>query len=179
VFSFDRRGRGGSAYGAAYSIDREVADVLTVVGLCPPPFAPVGHSFEAVVCLLVAAPASTSIDKFVLYEPPLGTAPAGRDLPGELDDLVAARDLDEAVRTFARGAGIASVELRAIEAQRPVWSALRDAVPTASREMVRPIEPLQHRLGSTSCPTPCAMKSCSACSAAVSENIAGWSRKVR
>lgn len=52
--SMDRRGRGRSADGAAYSIDREVDDVVAVIDDCDGPVHLVGHSFGAVLALLVA-----------------------------------------------------------------------------------------------------------------------------
>jgi pimeloyl-ACP methyl ester carboxylesterase len=136
VTAFDRRGRGESGDGPEYVIEREIEDVLAVIDASNPPVHLIGHSFGAVLAMLVAARASERIDTLVLYEPPVGEAnTSGQLLLDELDRAVAAGDLDAAVKIFAAAAGITDGELRAHRDNDRVWAALRDAVGTAGREI--------------------------------------------
>ena len=136
VTAFDRRGRGGSGDGNEYSIEHEIEDVLAVIDDTGPRVHLVGHSFGAILCLLVAARASDRIEKLVLYEPPVGEAdPAGDQWLHELDSMVDAGDLDAAVRAFAAAANVTDDELQTNESNERVWERLRDAVRTAGREI--------------------------------------------
>jgi pimeloyl-ACP methyl ester carboxylesterase len=136
VTAFDRRGRGDSGDGPGYSIEREIEDVLAVIGASGPPVRLVGHSFGAILSLLVAARAGDRIERLVLYEPPVGVGqPAADTWLDELDRVVATGDLDSAVRRFAAGAGITDAELQTIGGNDRVWAGLRDAVRTAGREI--------------------------------------------
>src|SRR5207302_10329078 len=102
--------------GPDYSIDREVEDVLAVIDASGPPVHLVGHSFGAILCVLVAAQASERIDKLVLYEPPVSEQPpTDNSLEDQLDTLVAAGELDAAVATFS---GPASVTDKGLQTNR-------------------------------------------------------------
>jgi pimeloyl-ACP methyl ester carboxylesterase len=125
VTAFDRRGRGDSD-----------EDVLAVIDASEPPVHLVGHSFGAIVSLLVAARASERIDKLVLYEPPLGVEePAADEWLDQLDTMVATGELDAAIKSFASAANITDQELAMMERNDRVWAALRDAVRSAGREI--------------------------------------------
>ncbi|MCU1350996.1 MAG: alpha/beta hydrolase [Acidimicrobiales bacterium] len=147
VTAFDRRGRGGSGDGPDYCIEREIEDILAVIDASGPPVHLVGHSFGAILSLLVAARADGRVDKLVLYEPPLGAEePAADEWLDELDAMVAAGDLDAAVRTFATAANITEHELQTMERNDRAWSGLRDGIGTAGREIraaraVLPLDP--------------------------------------
>jgi pimeloyl-ACP methyl ester carboxylesterase len=136
VTAFDRRGRGDSEDGPEYSIEREIEDVLAVIDVCGRPVHLVGHSFGAVLALLVAARAGDRIDKLVLYEPPISTEPAAdNSLEEQLDTMVAAGDLDGAVEIFAGAVDVTGDELQTNQSRDRVWANLRDAVRTAGREI--------------------------------------------
>jgi pimeloyl-ACP methyl ester carboxylesterase len=136
VTAFDRRGRGDSDDGSDYSIEREVEDVLAVIDASKPPVHLIGHSFGAIVSLLVAASASDRIDKLVLYEPPVGVAePAPDEWLDQLDAMVHTGDLDAAIKSFAAAANITDQELQTMERNDRVWMGLRDAVRSAGREI--------------------------------------------
>jgi pimeloyl-ACP methyl ester carboxylesterase len=156
VTAFDRRGRGDSEDSPEYSIDREIEDVLAVIDASEPPVHLVGHSFGAILSLLVAAGAGDRVDKVVLYEPPVGEETAGAELLDGLDTAVAAGDLDAAVKIFAAAANVTDHEQQTMESNDRVWGGLRDAVRTAGREIraaksVLPID--QGILASISVPT--------------------------
>lgn len=136
VTAFDRRGRGDSEDGPDYSIEREIEDLLAVIDASEPPVHLIGHSFGAILSLLVAARAGDRIEKLVLYEPPVGgDEPAANELLDELDSLVAIGDLDAAVKIFAAMANITDHELQTNQTNERVWANLRDGVRTAGREI--------------------------------------------
>jgi pimeloyl-ACP methyl ester carboxylesterase len=136
VTAFDRRGRGASQDGTTYDIEREIDDVLAVIDASLPPVHLIGHSFGAILALLVAACTQGRVDKLVLYEPPVGgAAHAGTASLAFLEAAVAADDLDAAVAAFASMANITGPELQAQRSNELLWAALRDAVRTAGREI--------------------------------------------
>jgi pimeloyl-ACP methyl ester carboxylesterase len=136
VTAFDRRGRGDSGDGPEYSIEREIEDILAVIDASEPPVRLVGHSFGAILSLLVAARAGDRIDKLILYEPPVGVEGPGPDeLLDELAATVATGDLDSAIGLFAALAGITDPELQTIRSNDRVRAGLRDAVRSAGREI--------------------------------------------
>lgn len=137
VVTYDRRGRGESEDGPDYSIDREVDDVLAVIDACEGPVRLIGHSFGAVLALVVASRAGDRVERLVLYEPPIGEVGLESDQlnEDELDAVVAAGDLDCAVETFMQGVGATYEEIEANRGKPRVWAALRDGVRTAGREM--------------------------------------------
>jgi len=135
VTAFDRRGRGESADSPGYSIEREIEDLHAVVEAAGPPVYLVGHSFGAVLALLVAARFSELIDKLVLYEPPIGDSDTGDEWLKQLEALILAGDLDAAVRSFASAASVTTDEHEAIGSNAKASAAQRDAVRTAAREI--------------------------------------------
>jgi pimeloyl-ACP methyl ester carboxylesterase len=139
VITFDRRGRGTSGDGAGYDLEREVEDVFAVVDDAGPPVHLVGHSFGAVLALLVAAQAGGDgrLASLVVYEPPVGDVqPASdHDWLDDLDQAVVDGDLDTAVQLFSAAAGLTDEEVQANRANDRVWAALRDGVHTAGREI--------------------------------------------
>jgi pimeloyl-ACP methyl ester carboxylesterase len=135
VTAFDRRGRGDSEDGPEYSIDREIEDVLAVIDASEAPVHLIGHSFGAILSLLVAARAGDRIDKVVLYEPPVGEETAGDEWLDELETMVATGDLDAAIKIFAAAANVTDHEQQTMESNDRVWGGLRDTVRTAGREI--------------------------------------------
>jgi pimeloyl-ACP methyl ester carboxylesterase len=128
VVTMDRRGRGDSGDGPAYSIEREADDVLAVLDAVGAELL-VGHSYGA-LCSILAAQRTTSLRRVVLYEPPIA---AREDRVVRLEELVA-NDKDAAVEAFLRSAGIASDQLDAIRSS-PAWPVLLDAVRALPREL--------------------------------------------
>jgi pimeloyl-ACP methyl ester carboxylesterase len=129
VCSMDRRGRGASADGPEYSIEREAEDVLAVLAAIDGELL-VGHSYGG-LCSVLAAERTDRLRRLVLYEPPI--AARERNL-GRLDELVARGELDAALEQFLRGAGIPDDQLHAIRSS-PAWAVLLDAVPALPREL--------------------------------------------
>lgn len=134
VCAVDRRGRGDSGDGAAYSLEREYEDIVAVVDSLPGPVDLLGHSYGGLVCL-EAALRTDNLGKLLLYEPTFGRSlyPAG--LRQRLEESIAIGDLGAAVATFwteAMGASPRRVEeMRAA----PDWAARIATAPLLAREL--------------------------------------------
>ncbi|CAG0989842.1 N-formylmaleamate deformylase [Methanosarcinales archaeon] len=67
VYAMDRRGRGESGDGPAYSLDREAEDVAALVDSIGQPVNVLGHSYGA-LCAIKAALLTNNIRRLILYE---------------------------------------------------------------------------------------------------------------
>lgn len=70
VWTYDRRGTGESGDAEGYDVEREVEDLMAVIGLASGPVTAYGFSSGATLCL-IAAEAGAPIDRLALLEPPL------------------------------------------------------------------------------------------------------------
>lgn len=123
VYTFDRRGRGGSGDTPPYAPDREIEDIQAVLNTIPGPVNLFGHSSGAVLALEAARRVGDKVRRLMLYEPPLFPS-TPRLAPGHADRLaalVAAGDRAGAMSTFLReGPGVSEGELAQIQAS-PGW----------------------------------------------------------
>ena len=142
VYAMDRRGRGASGDGPAYSIEREAEDVAAVVAAVAAwergPVDVVGHSYGGRVALSAAPLAGDRLRRLVTYE----SAPAPQGMTFEVPSLVEALTSAEArgdrpaiLRLFMRGvAGMSEADLAAFEAS-PIWPARVAIAGTILREL--------------------------------------------
>lgn len=106
VYTYDRRGKGGSGDGGQYDPTREIDDLLAVIAVAGGAADLYGFSSGAVLALMAAAD-SAAVTGVVALEPPLTREDdAGPDIRGELQRLVAAGERTEAVRVFQRSIGV-------------------------------------------------------------------------
>jgi pimeloyl-ACP methyl ester carboxylesterase len=145
VVTYDRRGRGESGPGASpYTMDREVEDLLAVIGAAGGHAHVLGVSSGAALAL-EAARGGAPIDRLAVYEAPFildGTHPANDPgLPGRLRDMVAEGRRSEAVKTFMRMVG-APAPMVALMRLMPVWRTLKAVAHTLAYdlEIVVPFE---------------------------------------
>jgi len=136
VYTIDRRGQGGSGDAADYSLEREVEDVLAVVGSIGAPVSLLGHSYGA-ICSLEASRRSARMRRLVLYEPPLSTSLV--TFPAEAIDCVEALieegDQEEAVAIFLREvAGMPSHAVDQLRLDTAAWQRRVVAAHTLPRE---------------------------------------------
>lgn len=147
LHAIDRRGRGASGDGPAYSIKREYEDLAAVADAAADeaggPVDVVGHSYGG-RCALGAALFTSSIGRLVVYEgapspsgPGIevgrGYRPAG--VERRIAELVAAGDRDSALETFMREiVRMPSADLAAFRAD-PIWPVRAAAVGTTLREL--------------------------------------------
>ena len=103
VYSYDRRGRGGSGDTAPYAVQREIEDLDAVIGAAGGSAHVWGLSSGAVLALDAAA-AGLPIRKLAVQEPPLVVDPADRRPPAGLrqhvTELIDAGQRGEAVRYY-------------------------------------------------------------------------------
>jgi pimeloyl-ACP methyl ester carboxylesterase len=103
VFSYDRRGRGGSGDSAPYAVEREIEDLDGIVQRAGGAAAVLGFSSGAALALAAAA-GGVAITKLALFDLPLtvGPRPGWADHAGALDELVRAGRRGDAVEYFQR-----------------------------------------------------------------------------
>jgi pimeloyl-ACP methyl ester carboxylesterase len=142
VYAMDRRGRGSSGDGPAYSIEREAEDVTAVIAAIAAreggPVDVVGHSYGGRLALSAAPLAGEDLRRLVTYE----SAPAPPGMTFEEPDLVEALAAAEArddrpaiIRLFMRGvAGMSEADLAAFEAS-PIWPVRVAIAGTILREL--------------------------------------------
>jgi pimeloyl-ACP methyl ester carboxylesterase len=117
VFTYDRRGRGGSgdtAPSAPYTIDREVEDLAAMIRAAGGSASVFGFSSGAMLALTAAA-RGLAITRLALYDLPPGQSP---EHAAALADLVAAGRRGDAVEYFQR---------RVVGIPEPVVAQLRHA----------------------------------------------------
>lgn len=140
VHAMDRRGRGGSGDTDEYAIEREYEDVAAVVdhvaaGHDPEaPVSLVGHSY-GVICSLHAILETDTVDRLVLYEPPLGDVPADEGAAAELEGVLERQGPEAALEMFLRHfVGLTDAEINEMRGDG-LWDGLVDAMPTVPREV--------------------------------------------
>jgi pimeloyl-ACP methyl ester carboxylesterase len=100
---YDRRGRGDSGDGANYAVEREVEDLVALIGQVGGAASVFGHSSGAVLAL-EAAERGAPIEKLAVYEPPYiadsgGHRPAA-NLADQVRALIGEDRRDDAVTLF-------------------------------------------------------------------------------
>jgi pimeloyl-ACP methyl ester carboxylesterase len=136
VYAIDRRGRGGSGDSSEYAIEREFADVASVVDSIREPVDLLGHSYGA-LCSLEAALLTSNVAKLVLYEPPIVAGvdfyPSGAI--NKLEALLNAGDRGAVVTTFmSEIAKVRPNDLKMLQSLR-AWEARVAAAQTIPREL--------------------------------------------
>jgi pimeloyl-ACP methyl ester carboxylesterase len=138
LYMVDRRGRGGSGDGQAYSIEREFEDVVAVLESTEIHASVLAHSYGA-ICSLEASRLTTRIAKMVLYEPPLPVSSEtpifAAHLAERLECLLASGDRAAVVETFLRD--VVHLGERDIERVRrsSSWPMRLQTAPTIPREV--------------------------------------------
>jgi pimeloyl-ACP methyl ester carboxylesterase len=92
VYSYDRRGRGGSGDRPPYAVEREIEDLVAVIEAAGGSAYVHGHSSGASLALEAAA-AGAPVSKLAMYEPPYIVDDSRAPLPDEyiehLEELIA------------------------------------------------------------------------------------------
>jgi pimeloyl-ACP methyl ester carboxylesterase len=132
VFTYDRRGRGESGDTQPYSVAREVDDLEALIGEAGGEASLLGLSSGAALALEATA-SGLSVDKLVLYEPPLvahGTSePVNHE--ARLKELIAADRRADALRYFMVDmVNMPSIFMVVMRLMVPVWRKLKSVAHT-------------------------------------------------
>src|SRR5215470_1181192 len=136
VCALDRRGHGKSGDSMGYSLDREIEDVAAGVNAMNGPVILAAHSFGA-ICAAEAALLSTSVDRLVLYEPPIPiNGPiASPEALSKFEDLVRSNQNDAALEMFLREI-VKLPEARIASARKdPSWTSRAKSIGVQVREL--------------------------------------------
>ncbi|MFJ8073284.1 alpha/beta fold hydrolase [Streptomyces sp. NPDC096176] len=123
VFTYDRRGRGGSGDTAPYAVEREVEDLAAVIAEAGPGAAVHGMSSGAALALRAAA-AGLPIAQLSLYEPPFQTEPARRgngEYVGRMKSLLAQGRRGDALAAFLGAVGMPEEAVSGLRLL-PLWT---------------------------------------------------------
>jgi len=163
----DRRGRGRSGNTLPYAPEREIEDLLAVLGAIEGPVDLLGHSSGAILALQAASRLPANLARLVVYEPPVFFTPEddiAQDLPERLEQLLARGDKSGAVLTFLReGPRAPARDLEALQRAPhfgPMVAAFAHTVPYDSR-IQRSFRASTNELAHITVPTLCLVGSAS------------------
>jgi pimeloyl-ACP methyl ester carboxylesterase len=127
VYSYDRRGRGGSGDTAPYAVQREIEDLAALIADAGTPATVCGMSSGSVLALDAAA-AGLPITRLALFEPPFvvdgGRPPLPADYVQQLDAFVADGRRGDAAELFLTAAANMPAEFAAGMRQSAFWPAM-------------------------------------------------------
>ncbi|MEU4578278.1 alpha/beta fold hydrolase [Nonomuraea sp. NPDC023979] len=128
VYTYDRRGRGGSGDTAPFAVEREIDDLAALIEAIGEPVFLYGISSGAALALAATA-AGLPVTKVAVYEPPFvvdGTrAPMPHDYEERIRDFIAAGRPADAIRYFMRtGVGLPGIMV-AMMRLMPGWSGMK------------------------------------------------------
>jgi pimeloyl-ACP methyl ester carboxylesterase len=127
VFTYDRRGRGGSGDTAPYAVEREVEDIATLLSEAGGTALVWGMSSGAVLAL-EAANRLSGIKKLALYEAPFIVDDTRPTTAGDWDRISAAVAADrrsDAVKLFLKSVGVPGFVRALMPLMIPMWSKLK------------------------------------------------------
>jgi pimeloyl-ACP methyl ester carboxylesterase len=128
VYSYDRRGRGGSGDTQPYAVGREVEDIAALIQHAGGATYVYGMSSGGALAL-EAARSGLSVKKLAMYEPPFVGAVQGDEYKAQLETLIAADRRSEAVKLFLQTIGVPGF-FRGVLRLTPMWRKLKRLAPT-------------------------------------------------
>jgi pimeloyl-ACP methyl ester carboxylesterase len=138
VYSYDRRGRGGSTDTKPYSVQREIEDIEALIDSAGGSAYVYGKSSGASLALQAAAALGDKVKKLALYEAPYsdaqGAAKEWKDFKVKLDELLAADRRADANSLFLTFSGAPGEVLAKIKAS-PAWPAMLKMAPTLAYDI--------------------------------------------
>jgi pimeloyl-ACP methyl ester carboxylesterase len=133
VYSYDRRGRGGSTDTKPYSVKREVEDLDALIDAAGGSAFVYGKSSGASLALQAAAELDGKIKKLAIFEPPYsdaeGAASEWKEFRAKFDALLAADRRTDAVTLFLQFVGMPDEALLKLKAS-PAWAGMENMAPT-------------------------------------------------
>ncbi|WJH33868.1 alpha/beta hydrolase [Paenibacillus sp. CC-CFT747] len=148
VYTYDRRGRGGSGNSSSYSIDYEIQDLEALIREAGGTVHLYGISSGAALAL-EAANRLSSVNKLALYEAPFIVDDSRAPLPAtyreRMESLLASGKRSAAVKHFMRAGVGLPAPLVAIMPLMPAWSKLKAVAHTLPYDTLLTME---HQRGS-------------------------------
>ena len=134
VYRYDRRGRGDSGDTPPYAVEREIEDLLALIGAAGGTAFLYGHSSGCALVLDTLLQASqASVPKIALYEAPYNDDPAAqaswKSYLGDLAGTLAAGRRGDAVALFMAYLGMPAAQIDGMR-QAPFFPALEAIAPT-------------------------------------------------
>lgn len=127
VYTYDRRGRGGSGDTRAYQVDREIEDLAALISAAGGQASLLGFSSGAALAL-EAANRGLPVSRLAIYEPPFivdnGRTPIPDDFLANLKSRVAADRRADAVRMFMHLVGAPFLMILVMQLT-PAWRKLK------------------------------------------------------
>ncbi|MFB4169281.1 alpha/beta fold hydrolase [Virgibacillus sp. JSM 102003] len=133
VYTYDRRGRGGSSDTQPYAIEREIEDIEAIIEETGSSVFVYGISSGAVLALKAAGALGSKIRKLAVYEPPFtfgdDARKAAESYTNSLNELLSVDRRGDAVELFMKKVGMPPEAIAGMR-QSPMWSASEALAPT-------------------------------------------------
>lgn len=133
VFTYDRRGRGGSGDSQPYAVKREVEDIEALINAAGGSAFVFGTSSGACLALEAAITLGQKIRKLAMYEPPYqsgeGACQAWKDYTQHLAECLSTGRRGEAVVLFMKFVGTPAEQVEGMR-QAPMWPMLEAVAPS-------------------------------------------------
>jgi len=133
VYSYDRRGRGGSGDTKPYSVQREIEDIEALIDSAGGSAYVYGKSSGASLALQATSALGDKVKKLALYEPPYseaeGAAKEWKTFRAKLDGLLAADRRADAITLFMNFVGAPDEVVAKMKAS-PAWPGMVAMAPT-------------------------------------------------
>jgi pimeloyl-ACP methyl ester carboxylesterase len=133
VYTYDRRGRGGSGDTRPYAVEREIEDIGALIQEAGGSARLFGTSSGACLVLEAAIKLGKKVNKLALYEPPYqsgnGARQAWRDYRKKLDEFLASGRRGVAVVLFMQFVGTPADQVEGMR-QAPAWPIFEAVAPT-------------------------------------------------
>ncbi|WP_284617684.1 alpha/beta fold hydrolase [Aquabacterium humicola] len=133
VYSYDRRGRGGSTDTPPYVVQREIEDLEALIDAAGGSAYVYGKSSGAALALQAASALGGKVRKLALYEAPYseadGAATEWQAFRARLDTLLAADRRAEAIAAFMKFVGAPDEAVAKLKAS-PAWAGMMAMAPT-------------------------------------------------
>ena len=133
VYTYDRRGRGGSSNSKPYAVEREVEDIEALIQRAGGSAFVYGISSGACLALEAAIKLGDKIRKLALYEPPYNSENTARQewrkYREQLEKLLAANRRGDAVALFMKFVGTPADQINGMR-QAPMWPMFEAVAPT-------------------------------------------------
>ncbi len=133
VYSYDRRGRGGSSDIPPFAVAREVEDIAALIDAAGGEAYLYGMSSGGALALEAALGLPTKVKKLAIYEVPYDNSDEGiqawHGYRTKLDVLTAAGQRGDAVALFMQFVGVPADMIAGMR-QSPMWTALEAVAPT-------------------------------------------------